>query len=79
MYFCVLGDSDVKQFIENEHYNGTYKGFAPYFTAELFDPDTWAELFAKAGAKFVKLFLTIFNTSPYFKGYNTLIFTRIVV
>lgn len=52
-YVCIVGDSDVTQFIENEHYNGTYKGFAPFFTAELFDPDTWAELFAKAGAKFV--------------------------
>jgi alpha-L-fucosidase len=30
-----------------------YKDFIPLFTAEKFDPDAWAELFKKAGAKFV--------------------------
>jgi alpha-L-fucosidase len=29
-----------------------YKDFIPMFTAENFDPDEWAELFKKAGAKF---------------------------
>jgi alpha-L-fucosidase len=29
-----------------------YKDFIPMFTAEKFDPDAWAELFAKAGARF---------------------------
>ena len=29
-----------------------YKDFIPMFTAEKFDPDEWAELFRKAGAKF---------------------------
>ncbi len=30
-----------------------YKDFIPRFTAEKFDPDQWAQLFRKAGAKFV--------------------------
>ena len=30
-----------------------YKDFIPLFTAEKFDPDAWAELFKKAGARFV--------------------------
>jgi alpha-L-fucosidase len=28
-----------------------YTSFAPHFTAELWDPDAWAALFAKAGIK----------------------------
>jgi alpha-L-fucosidase len=30
-----------------------YKDFIPMFKAEKFDPDAWADLFSKAGAKFV--------------------------
>ncbi|HYO07511.1 MAG TPA: alpha-L-fucosidase [Tepidisphaeraceae bacterium] len=30
-----------------------YKDFIPKFTAEKFDPDAWAELFEKSGAKYV--------------------------
>ena len=30
-----------------------YKDFIPMFTCEKFDPDAWAELFKKAGAKFI--------------------------
>lgn len=30
-----------------------YKDFIPSFTAERFDPDHWADLFSKAGARFV--------------------------
>ena len=30
-----------------------YKDFIPKFTCEKFDPDAWAELFKKAGAKFI--------------------------
>ena len=30
-----------------------YKDFIPKFTCEKFDPDAWAELFKKAGAKYV--------------------------
>ncbi len=35
--------------------NFTYKDFAHAFKAELFDPNQWAELFQKAGAKYVVL------------------------
>lgn len=38
----------------------TYQEFAPMFTAEFFDPDAWASLFQKAGAKLVILLMTIF-------------------
>lgn len=55
MYFSVLGDREVLEFINNEKYNGTYKEFANSFTAELFEPEAWAELFARAGAKFVAI------------------------
>lgn len=29
----------------------SYADFAPHFTAEFFDPDSWAELFQRAGAR----------------------------
>jgi alpha-L-fucosidase len=32
-----------------------YRDFAPEFKAELFDPDQWADLFARAGARYVVL------------------------
>ena len=32
---------------------GWYKDFIPLFTCEQFDPDAWAELFRKSGARFV--------------------------
>ena len=33
--------------------NFEYKDFAPRFKAELFDPDRWADLFFRSGAKYV--------------------------
>ena len=36
---------------ENYPEEFTYPDFAPSFTAELFDPDEWAELFQAAGAR----------------------------
>ena len=33
--------------------NFPYFNFAPMFRAELFDPDKWADLFVRAGAKYV--------------------------
>ena len=33
----------------------TYQDFAPMFKAELFDPDQWADLFARSGARYVIL------------------------
>jgi alpha-L-fucosidase len=40
-----------------EHFgeNFTYRDFAPLFRAELFDADEWAELFRRAGARYVVL------------------------
>lgn len=35
--------------------NFTYQDFAKDFTAEFFNPTEWAELFVKAGAKYVFL------------------------
>jgi alpha-L-fucosidase len=32
-----------------------YQGFAPQFRAELFEPDYWADVFARSGAKYVVL------------------------
>ena len=32
-----------------------YQNFAPQFRAELFDPDHWADVFARSGAKYVAL------------------------
>ncbi len=36
-----------------EHRDFGYKDFIPMFTADKFDPDSWASLFAEAGAKYV--------------------------
>ncbi len=40
-----------------------YKDFAPQFRAELFDPDHWADVFARSGAKYVAL------TSKHHEGF----------
>ncbi len=37
--------------------NFTYKDFAPLFKAELWNPDEWADLFKRAGAKYI-MFVT---------------------
>ncbi len=41
-----------------------YQDFAPLFKAELYDPDHWAEVFARAGAKYVVL------TSKHHEGFS---------
>lgn len=44
--------SPYRKFMEKNYKPGfTYADFGPQFTAELFDPDQWADLFKKAGAK----------------------------
>ncbi len=43
--------------------NQSYYDLAKYFKAELFDPDAWAKLFEKSGAKYVAL------TSKHHDGY----------
>ena len=40
-----------------------YRDFAPQFRAELFDPDHWADVFARSGAKYVAL------TSKHHEGF----------
>jgi alpha-L-fucosidase len=44
--------------------NFRYQDFAPMFKAELFDPDKWADLFEKSGAKYVVL------TSKHHEGFT---------
>ncbi|XP_077557965.1 alpha-L-fucosidase-like [Haemaphysalis longicornis] len=41
----------------NRHYKPgfTYQDFAPLFTAELFDPDQWADIFSRSGARYIIL------------------------
>ena len=41
-----------------------YQDFAPLFKAELFDPDHWADVFARSGAKYVAL------TSKHHEGFT---------
>ncbi len=41
-----------------------YENFAPLFQAELFDPDHWADVFVKSGAKYVAL------TSKHHEGFT---------
>ncbi|WP_242116996.1 alpha-L-fucosidase [Aestuariivivens sediminicola] len=51
-----MNDSLRTNFMKNNYgQHFTYKDFAPLFKAELFDPDEWAELFQKAGAKYIML------------------------
>jgi alpha-L-fucosidase len=56
-----------------------YRDFAPLFRAELFDPDRWAGLFARSGARYVVLtakhhdgFCLWPTKSPYKKGWNSM-------
>jgi len=54
----------VRQFharIYGEKFN--YQDFAPMFKAELFNPDQWAEIFAKSGARYVV------HTSKHHEGF----------
>uniref|UniRef100_A0A1E1XA71 Putative alpha-L-fucosidase n=1 Tax=Amblyomma aureolatum TaxID=187763 RepID=A0A1E1XA71_9ACAR len=54
-----------REFMERNYRPGfTYQDFAPRFTAEFFDPDRWAEIFKKAGARYVVL------TSKHHEGYT---------
>ena len=44
--------------------NFSYQDFAPLFKAELFDPDHWANIFERSGAKYIVL------TSKHHEGYT---------
>ncbi|KAJ3645946.1 hypothetical protein Zmor_023563 [Zophobas morio] len=60
----VGGNSEIVNFIEKNYPpNWTYQDFAEQFTAEFYDPDTWADLFKNSGAKYVVL------TSKHHEGY----------
>ena len=48
---------------ENYGEDFEYKDFAPKFKAELFDPDQWADVFVRSGAKYIVL------TSKHHDGY----------
>ncbi len=51
-----VGDSLRTNFMKNNYGKDfTYKDFGPLFKAELFDPAEWAEIFKRAGAKYVIL------------------------
>ena len=50
----MLGDSLRTSYMKTHYGEGfTYKDFAPEFKARLFYPDEWADLFKRAGAKYV--------------------------
>ncbi|MFP4061003.1 MAG: alpha-L-fucosidase [Bacteroidales bacterium] len=56
-----------------------YRDFAPFFKAELWDPEYWAEIFDRAGAKYVVLtskhhdgYCLWPTASPYAKNWNSM-------
>lgn len=54
-----------REFMERNYRSGfTYQDFAPQFKAEFFDPDRWAAIFKKAGARYVVL------TSKHHEGFT---------
>lgn len=57
-------EQTIKFMKDNYRPNFTYADFAPEFTAEFYNPDEWADIFSKAGAKYVVL------TSKHHEGYT---------
>ena len=50
--FCSAAHESTIQYVKDTYPpNWQYSDFAPQFTAEFYDPDHWADLFAKSGAK----------------------------
>ena len=47
------GSPEVKAFHERVYGRAKYEDFVSGFKAELFDPDRWADLFQRAGAKYI--------------------------
>jgi alpha-L-fucosidase len=59
------GGNGTSRFHERNYgANFPYANFAPMFKAELFDPDQWADLFARSGARYVAL------TSKHHEGFT---------
>ncbi len=56
-YYRGLSTSDGRKTFQERIYGKDfrYEDFAPMFKGELWDPDEWAELFKKSGAKYVLL------------------------
>ncbi|GAM18571.1 hypothetical protein SAMD00019534_017460 [Acytostelium subglobosum LB1] len=59
-YWYYLNTRDDGGYVSQYHNSSfgpefTYQSFAPMFTAHLYDPDQWADLFVRAGAKYVVL------------------------
>lgn len=81
-YATVIGDEEFGGDAFHRTQYGAdfeYRDFGPMFKAELYDPDYWADLFARAGAKYVVLtskhhdgFCLWPTKSPYKKGWNSL-------
>lgn len=55
--------STWKFHVKNYGANFKYQDFAPKFTAELFEPDQWADIFVRSGARYVVL------TSKHHEGF----------
>ncbi|MBT5873856.1 MAG: alpha-L-fucosidase [Candidatus Latescibacteria bacterium] len=81
-YATVIGDDE---FGGDEFHRSTYgeqfeyRDFAPMFKAELFDPDYWASLFERSGARYVVLttkhhdgYCLWPTDSPYKKAWNSM-------
>lgn len=46
------GNEKMKEFMQKNYKpSATYQEFAPQFTAEFYDPEHWAKLFQKSGAR----------------------------
>lgn len=65
--------------IQNYGKDFEYRDFAPKFKAELYDPNEWADLFVRSGAKYVVLtskhhdgYCLWPTKSPYKKGWNSM-------
>ena len=50
-----LGDTLRTNLLKRTFGTDSYKDLTPFFKAELFDPNQWADLFSKAGARYVVL------------------------
>ncbi len=72
-----VGDTLRTRFLtENFGKDFRYEGFAPLFKAEIFEPDQWANLFKRAGARYVVLVSKHHDgyalwPSRYSKGWNS--------
>jgi alpha-L-fucosidase len=80
-YARVMGELKGEENFHEETYGKDfqYRDFAPQFTAELWEPDLWAGLFAEAGARYVVLtskhhdgFCLWPTRSPYKVGWNSM-------